>query len=182
MPIGVHAYVGFVLAASHDAFDVVTLVLAVLGVVLGVSSLVWQAVTFVLTGARVTVKLLNAAVQDGGALTWPVGGSGGPVPPPGSALALGVEVTNSGRTDVDVVSWGLDFGEGIVLVPGEWWPNAKLPHRLQHGSQRTWFTQARDVQSVPNARRKEVSVSGFVRLGDGRTVRTREHLAVAPHE
>lgn len=168
------------LAAAHDAFAVVTLVLAVVGLVLAVASLAWQGATFVLSGARVKATLQVAAVRPDGALTWPVAAARSITPPAGSVPAVAIEVTNSGRTDVDVAGWGLDFGDGVSFIAGEWFPNKPLPHRLTHGSTQTWYVPFHEAQQVPNGLGREASTVGFVRLGNGRTIRTKERLRVPP--
>ncbi len=167
------------LAATHDAFTVVTLVLALLGVVLAVVSLAWQAVTFFLSGARVKTKLLLGGLGPGGAILWEVGPEGAELSPDDLPV-VAVEVTNSGRTDIDVVGWGLDYGRGLTFVPSPWWPNKELPFRLKHGSQQTWFVKRADADHAANAVGKAQAVTGFVRLGTGRTERTKQRLDVAP--
>src|SRR6266550_3937979 len=92
-------------STGHDAFDVVTLVFAVLGVVLAVGSLSWQAMTFFLSGARVKADLMLGGLGPGGAIVWEVG-PGGPELDAEDVAVVAVQVTNSGRTDVDVVGWG----------------------------------------------------------------------------
>ena len=168
-----------VLATAHDAFAVVALVLAVLGIVLAVVSLVWQAVTFFLSGARVKAKLLLGGLGPGGAILWELGTEGAELSPEDLPV-VAVEVTNSGRTDVDVVGWGLDFGRGLTFIPSPWWPNKELPFRLKHGSQQTWFVKREDADLAANAVGHAQTVTGFVRLGTGRTERTRQQLEVAP--
>lgn len=47
--------------------DVVTLIVAILGLLLGVTSFVWQAATYVMSGGRVRVEFLVGATRPGGA-------------------------------------------------------------------------------------------------------------------
>ncbi len=49
--------------------EIVTLVVAILGVVLAVASLVWQAATFVLSGSRVGLTLRRGLIRRDGAGT-----------------------------------------------------------------------------------------------------------------
>ena len=48
--------------------DIVTLVVAIIGALTGIAALVWQAVEFSLTGARVRVTLKSAIVGPSGAI------------------------------------------------------------------------------------------------------------------
>jgi hypothetical protein len=167
------------LATAHDGFAVVTLVFAVLGVVLAVVSLVWQAVTFLLGGARVKTRLLLGGLGPGGAILWELGDESAELSPEDLPV-VAVEVTNSGRTDLDVVGWGLDYGRGLTFIPSPWSPNKELPFRLKHGSQQIWFVKREDADHAANAVGRAHAVSGFVRLGTGHTERTKEQLDVAP--
>jgi hypothetical protein len=166
-------------STGHDALDVVTLVFAVLGVVLAVGSLSWQAITFFLSGARVKADLMLGGLGPGGAIVWEVG-PGGPELHAEDVAVVAVQVTNSGRTDVDVVGWGLDYGQGLTFLPTSWVPNKELPFRLKHGSQQTWFVKRADADTAANAVGHALTVTGFVRLGSGRMERTKQHLDVAP--
>lgn len=160
-----------------------TLAVAIVGLVLAVASLVWQAATFVLSGSRVKAALLVGTYRPDGLLTWKVEEVNNITPRPDALPVVVVQVTNSGRTDVDVVGWSLDFGEGASLHPAPIGASRPVPFRLQHGSQETLFLElARVYESAYAMYERPPSVGGVVRLGNGKTTMTRERLSMPPED
>jgi len=51
------------LDSSPSTLDIVTLIVAIVGVVFACASLAWQAASFVLSGSRVRVKLRRGALK-----------------------------------------------------------------------------------------------------------------------
>jgi hypothetical protein len=117
--------------------DLTTTILATVGVVLAVASLVWQAWTFRLSGSRVSVRLRSGMrdLANTAAVTGPdhmstdqelrlrTQGFTHPV--------LAVEVKNSGRSPTSVQSVSIQFANGAVYteshfdpaLPSAWRPN-----------------------------------------------------------
>ena len=128
----------------HTGGDPVTTVLAVLGIVLALLSLAWQAVSFRLSGSRVTVELRTGMRNAISAVTTP-------------ALAtpfhldhlraqgftdrvLAVQVKNSGRSPTSVVSVDVRYVNGAIYTETAFEP--RLPFRLEAESEQTWFFEA----------------------------------------
>jgi hypothetical protein len=122
------------------ALDLLTLVIAIVGALTGVIALVWQAVTFVLTGGRARVELKMAWLGPGGAIvgepgSWTLGRS----PAPGyDSECLGVEVSNVGRLPISVTGWAVTVGPGQLGYVQSPWNNPSLTGwtwvKRQHGS------------------------------------------------
>jgi len=136
------------------AMLVATFVLAIVGTVAGVGSLVWSIVTFKRSGAVVKVK------------AW--GGYG----------LFVIEVANTGRAPVTVVYCGPAHRgkSGVVRYPGEIYGRSdELPFRLEQGDSGTWrFIQPRNWPK--ELRSMEWPPShwfGIVDLADGRTFRSK---------
>jgi hypothetical protein len=123
--------------------DLTTTILATVGVVLAVASLVWQAWTFRLSGSRVGVRLRSGMrdLANTAAVTGPdhmstdqelrlrAQGFTHPV--------LAVEVKNSGRSPTSVQSVSIQFANGAVYTESHFDP--ALPFRLEAESERTWY-------------------------------------------
>ncbi|SRR6266567_2577895 len=133
-----------------DAFAVATLIIAVLGLVLSVASLTWQAATFVLSGSRVRADLKHGAANAGGVVHGPPGSQ------PLASLAaqgfteevIGVQVRNEGRlaTTIDKVEASLANGLKVNLFGAL--PGPSLPHRLEPQSSAVWFMPAAPVRAA----------------------------------
>ena len=161
------------------ALDVLTLVVAILGALTGVAALVWQAVTFALSGGRVKVALKTAWLGPGGAIigepgTWKPG------QPPAAAYdteCFGVEVRNVGRLPVSVTGWGVKVGPAELGDVQNVW-NKPLPHRLEVGEAVTWFVEARQVMSAADTIRPP-ELRAAASLGTGKRVVSKNRLAFA---
>jgi hypothetical protein len=170
---------------SHG-FQVVTLVIAVLGLALSVAALTWQAVTFVLSGSRAKVELLHGA-HDGmsGVITGP---------PVANALqqavqqgyvheVIGAAVRNVGRMPVTVERMQAVLANGIKI---HWQEQLgpPMPFRLEAHSSERWYMPMLPVrqaiqtshQAWGQANAQDVHVE--VDLGTGKTVKSRERLNV----
>jgi len=133
---------------TNDFVTGATLVIAVLGLVLAVVSLTWQAATFVLSGSRVRAELKHGARNAGVAVTGP----------PGSqqlkSLAaqgfteevIGVEVRNVGRLAATVDRVQAAIAGGIKLEMLRELAGPSLPHRLEPQSAASWFVPAAPVR------------------------------------
>jgi hypothetical protein len=174
-----HALAPRHLRSSHR-LNVVTLALAIAGVVLALASLAWQASAFLLAGSRVRVRLRYGGLgPEGDSIVWNFGERPNDFPLPDTYTEVVViEVTNSGRTDVDVLAWGVEVPPGIT-VSGSSGDGLNPPlGRLQHGSQRNWFVEYEAFQSiVDNALALgPIRATGLVRLANGKTKRGKPTL------
>jgi hypothetical protein len=140
---------------------VASLVLGIIGTAAGLGALVWQVITWQLSGPVVTVDAAQG---------FPAYG-----PEVGDQVTI-VTATNSGRAPVTVNSWGLRFPDGQKLVIPQPFPGSDaLPHRLEPGSSGKWMVETIAVAETC----QEHSVSyeelrAFVTLGNGRTISARE--------
>jgi hypothetical protein len=166
-----------------DCVEVATLIIAVLGLVLSVASLTWQAATFVLSGSRVRADLKYGAANAAGALTGPPGST-----PLVSLIAqgftdevLGVEVRNLGRLAATVDRVQVAIAGGIKLQTLLDVKGPSLPHRLEPQSSASWF-----VPAAPARRAVAVSAQVLKRADPckvwmevdvvGKAVRTRQSV------
>ncbi|MFF7985447.1 hypothetical protein ACFZDK_41125 [Streptomyces sp. NPDC007901] len=165
--------------------DVANFVIALIGLIAAVASLVWQAVTFVLSGIRPQCKMMHGAINPGRQYaTYPIVGR--TLRLPGSVVAQGfteealfVTVHNAGRLPFSVKSWHLVLEGGVStgVLNNPFGP--ALPHRLDVGEEATWAIEMSQAQQVADAWRSQrggVSVPAWmeVQVGNGKTYRSKE--------
>lgn len=131
-----------------DSMAAATLIIAVLGLVLSVASLTWQAATFVLSGSRVRAELKHGARNASGVISGP------PRSQQLKALAeqgfpeevIGIKVHNVGRlaASIDSVEAALAGGVKISMLVDIVGPS--LPHRLDAQSSASWFLPAAPIR------------------------------------
>jgi hypothetical protein len=154
--------------------DSATTILAVLGVVLALLSLAWQAATFYLSGSRVSVEIRSGVRSATAAATIP-----GTAPVTHleqmrsqglEQAVLGVRVHNSGRSPTSVVSIDLLLPKGASYSQMGFDP--PLPFRLEAESEETWHIDADDVRAYAATLTKVLGdgeewhvVRGRVRVG-----------------
>jgi hypothetical protein len=171
---------------SHD-YQVVTLVIAVLGLALSVASLSWQAAAFVLSGSRVKVELRHGAQDGVGNLMHG---------PPGTHDArllasqgfvhelLGVQVRNVGRMPVDVEKVEAVLPKGIRFSHPQGHLGPSLPHRVQPHSSQTWFLDMQPIRKAVYANAQTFGLPATqpvyvaVGLGTGKTAETNQRILV----
>jgi hypothetical protein len=121
-----------------------TLVIAVLGLVLSVASLTWQAATFVLSGSRVRADLKHGAAGAGGVIHGPPGSQ--PLASLGAQgfmeEVLGVQVRNAGRLATTIDRIEICLANGVKLAQLSALMGPSLPHRLEPQSSALWFIPA----------------------------------------
>jgi hypothetical protein len=109
------------------------LILAIIGIVLSVASLGWQAWTWSRSGPHVVVTAAN---------TWPVyAGQLG-------AWHVSVTATNNGRAPITIDGWGFelpDKSDFIEMRPPAW--ATTLPYRLEPHSHASWMMEVDDLKS-----------------------------------
>lgn len=163
--------------------DIVTLILAIVGVVTGIIALVWQAVEFRLSGPRVVLEVTEALVLPNGAVFGPgvwtatsTGSDGAP--------DIAVTATNKGRAPVTVQGVRLDLPAGNFLITGSRHSSPSLPHRLEASESATWFADLRVVAAVATTAvslgATNTPVKASAELGDGRRVTSKKSLMLPP--
>lgn len=129
--------------------DVVTLVIAVLGLVLSVVSLGWQVAQHFLSGPRVRTELLWGGMAHDRVVTGPNRGSLDAFRHAGVTTAIfAVKGRNHGRLPIDVTGYSVEMdGAGGYSLPG-WRPNPSVPHRLDSGSEVAFYVPMEDVEKA----------------------------------
>jgi hypothetical protein len=171
-----------------SSLEIVTLVVAIVGVSLALASLAWQAATFVLSGSRVRLTLRR------GGLRRTVGGvarMSEPLQPTASDYdvmhsqgfteeVVLVEIRNKGRLAVSVedVSATTEDGWGFQRAADP--ENQSLPHRLEPGAKETWHIELSVFQHLVNTDGKQRQVWMRVELGTGKVLRTKQATLVVP--
>jgi hypothetical protein len=91
-----------------------------------------------------------------------------------------LEVRNVGRLAVSVERIGLDSNDGWGFEqPGD--PaNADLPHRLEPGAMQAWHLPLIGLQALVDSDGKPRQAHMTVELGTGKTIRTSDHIDIAP--
>lgn len=126
--------------AEPTPFQITTLIIAVVGVVLSLGSLTWQVVQFSLTGYRVRVQLKIGALGRGGVASGRFSGDLEVVMSQGfQTPVVIVEATNVGRSPVTIREYSIELGNGFAYsepgIPG----SATVPHRLEPGEHAAFF-------------------------------------------
>jgi hypothetical protein len=164
-----------------------TLALALIGVLLSLLALAWQAYSFAVSGSRIRVELRRCLGGDGAVATFPddapawhfeqAAGQGLTEP------LYAVKVNNSGRGGTSITGIELAFSDGgAVVLTG---PDPPLPFRLDGEHEQTWYVEAglagayasTSAQVWPE-KAKDMTVQGRVTLGSSKTVSSRNRLRV----
>jgi hypothetical protein len=134
-----------------------TTILAGFGVMLGILSLGWQAISFALSGSRINVSIRNGMSNGSGVMTVASDLTEAAV----SELqqqgftqpVIGVQVRNLGRSPTSVTWVGVLYDNGAMysLVNGSNAMNSDLPARLEGESGGTWYFAGRDIHAYGQA-------------------------------
>jgi hypothetical protein len=167
--------------------DTTTLVIAVVGLVLSVASLVWQAASFRLSGPRVKVHLREGFRGPLGVMVAPPSvytdvGRAALVRQGYTEHVLVIEAVNKGRLAATVNNWSLRFGNRAVYEnptdPG----NPALPHRLESYTSATWTAPVENLEALQDAFDDQgdeaATVRADLKMADRRTVTSREAIVV----
>jgi hypothetical protein len=162
--------------------DLLTLVVAIVGVCLAVLSLGWQAAVFFLSGSRVRLEPRRAMIRRSGPMGTMI--STAPLARTDEQMdflrrqgfteeALAVVVRNRGRlaVSVDGVSLKSSDGWGYEMINDP--ENKPLPYRLEAGSKQSWHIPLEMAQDMADKNGKSFRVWMVVDLGDGRSLRTK---------
>jgi hypothetical protein len=165
--------------------DVINAGVAAAAFVLAVVSLVWQAITWKLSGSRAKAKVLKGTLQGNGTAyaTLPPSRSwetisGAEYTSQGfTRPALFLRVVSTGRHPVQVQSWNVRFPGKVRLGMLNSPLGPALPHRLDVNDSGQWAIELADLTDMVNMickskRKKYVRVRLEVELGHGKTIRT----------
>lgn len=170
--------------------DIAALLVACLSLVVASLALGWQIASWHMDGPRVRLKLKQAVGGNGGIASAIVERNGklrdmstmrqqgwdGPD-------LIGVEVTNVGRSRVQVVRTAVELRRGGMTASfprgNQWSP--PLPHWVEPGTTETWFADIDDARALVSTTRDVVDnraggVHMSIELGDGRQLRTKRYL------
>lgn len=144
--------------------DLITLAVAVLGVVTGAASLVWQWYSFRRSGPDVAVRI-----------SWGIAPAS--LVDDDMVLVLIVEANNSGRQPIQITSWGIalpgKMGSIQTLYPS--FGSSPVPTVLEAGHSASWMIQTarldRQLHEVSSSR--SLKLRGWVSLGTGKKVASR---------
>jgi hypothetical protein len=165
-----------------------TLIVAIIALVVSVSSLTWQIVLYLLGGARVRAVLRVGALGPGGAVHGPVdervdfsqlAQQGYPEP------VFAVQARNAGRLAVSVTKWDVAFDNGASFFQPGWHPNndRPLPYRLEPGDEAVWFCPMAPVVAAAKAFASSSHPVRLVRarvgLGTGKTVTSKSAMRLS---
>lgn len=129
--------------------DVVTLVIAVLGLVLSVASLCWQVAQHRLSGPRVRAELLWGGMAHDRVVTGPLRGSLEAFSHAGVTTAIiAVKGRNHGRLPIDVTDFTVEIEGGGGYSLAGWRPNPPLPHRLEAGSEVAFYVPMGQIETA----------------------------------
>jgi hypothetical protein len=152
------------IAAVFGSLEIITLVIAVVGLVLSIVALAWQIMSWRLTGSVVRVVVSHGLGVGG---SWP--------------QLVAIEAMNVGRTPVSVHGWGFRLPDGRTLWPAVGhrgsWAGPAVPLTLDPGHSASWQVDAKSIratlmdEALPNA-----ELRGFVNLGTGEQRRSRKTI------
>jgi hypothetical protein len=163
-----------------NSFEVGTLVVAVLGLLLSIVSLIWQAATYVLSGSRVRAELKygsrNADVVVSGPAGWRRFAAQGL-----DEEVIGIEVRNVGRmaASIDSIHAALPRGTKTTMLQSIIGP--PLPHRLEPQSVASWFLPLEPVRAIVGTaaevfKRRNPSQVWMEVMVAGKVVRSRQSM------
>jgi hypothetical protein len=144
-----------------STLDLVTLLVAVLGVVTGAASLAWQWYSFRRSGPDVTVRI-----------SW--GLAPASLVEDEMVLVLIVEANNAGRQRIQITSWGIrlpgKLGSIQTLYPS--FGSSPIPTVLEPGHSASWVMQTArlDRRLHELSASRSLKLRGWVSLGSGKKV------------
>ncbi|SHJ58156.1 hypothetical protein SAMN05421803_107168 [Nocardiopsis flavescens] len=174
------------------ALDITTLVVAICAAVVAATALGWQIASWLLSGGRAKVELLNGALHQFGP-QWIVMPPNKPLDPSGAAngftrRAIFVEVRNVGRLPITVTSWQLKLPGGVKIGELNSPNGPRLPHRLDVGDSEKWAIEVdSELVAALRATRKmakvdDVEVRAVVSLGSGKEIKTPQRITFTAKE
>jgi len=178
---------GLVVDSVPTTLDLVTLVIAVLGLLVSGIALTWQVLQHVLSGDRVYVELLWGGFRNGAVAVGPIRGASldSMVSQGFTEFIFAVRGRNKGRQAVDVTGYQVSIDGGFSYSLPGWHPNPATPHRLEPGSSVTFYVPMPDVIAAIDATHEVIggtssNLRGTLDLGTGKTVHSGWRELVPP--
>jgi hypothetical protein len=173
-------------APDVDPLAIPTFVLAVLGFVGAVVALVWQFITFRLSGGRAKVDIEIASSDPSVPLSvfdMPSKHDGRIEEDGRSMLNLvRIRVRSVGRMSTNIVDCRLRYSTGALYRMTDLWEGPKLPLRMEHHASEHWtipVSAANKVLSILfGTPGKELTVRAEIELGNGKVVKSKQRLAI----
>lgn len=140
---------------TPTGFDYITLGVAVLGVVLGGLSLLWQIIQFKLTGSHVRVATTRALAIESRA----------------SIKVVGIRASNQGRTPVAVTGIGFlpqGSDQKLALLWNRIYGGPQLPHTLEPGQEANWAVTEDEIKRTLAENYWGPEIKAYVELGTGK--------------
>jgi len=167
-------------------FQLLTFVVAAIGLVLAVASLAWNVAQFLLTGGRAKVELIRGVLTQNGVITLPLNKrmerelARLAVEHGFTEQVIGVIVTNTGRAPVRVQRWGITCpGTATYWVGGES-IGTDFPATIEGGAQQTWVAPMKPAAALAYAAAgistDNPPVHGTVELGTGKSLLTKDSM------
>lgn len=120
-------------SAQPSSLDIITLVIAVLGLALAIAGFVWQLVTWRYEGAKIRVALSTVFPVHGDQLGDP---------------HHCVTATNVGRSPVSLTNWGFELPDGGSTYMRRPLPiSTPLPHTLDGGQQASFHCAYKELRA-----------------------------------
>lgn len=162
------------------ALDLVTLGIAVSGLVIAVVGLTWQVLQHRLTGSVVRAELLVGAFSRSAVVAGPPKSSGRHLQScreQGFTDAVAVvRGRNIGRTAVDITHWDVGATDGFSFSLPGYERNPTLPYRLEPGSAVDFYCPLPELMMVLDVKteigRTDRRLRAVLSLGTGKPVRS----------
>jgi hypothetical protein len=170
--------------------DAASLLLACLGIALGLAALGWQYATLRQSAGHAEVELRIGVTLRGAMLL----GDPSHISPEelqrmvresGGVPIMAARVRSVGRMPMVVISWGFKTENGVELTPRGGWIGPPLKHRIEALDEATWAAPFAEVAPLAAAAAAtpsgggQVRVTAFATLADGRTVSSIDSIPFA---
>lgn len=160
---------------STSTLQTITLIISIISLVLSVTAVTWQFVTWKFSGSVVRVELLAGAAGRGGIVSGKI-----ETFKPSQLLEQGfqeflfvIRARNIGRLAVDVTSWSVSMPSGFSYTLPGFHLNSEVPYRLNAGTVVDFYVPMRDIYAAVQAARE----SGILRKTHGDRIAGRVSLA-----
>lgn len=170
------------LAMHKSSLDLANFVVAVLAVALAIISLLWQAITWRLSGGMAKVNLFLGAIDSTGSayITVPAKYSIGEMERlkrQGFSRKVAIlTVWNTGRLPITVHGWQIEFQKRYKILQTSFVMGPDLPFRIDIGESGTWAVDLQKIAAISSALEssagsKSVKIRTAIKLGDSRLIR-----------
>jgi hypothetical protein len=170
---------------------VLTLAVAIIGLVLAIVSLLWQLFSFRLQGPRLRITLKKGYFGVGNLVSSPIGVDAD-VQMAAQGLTeklIGVEVQNVGRMPISIDGATAKLENGMMFTETNLSLNPAIGTRIEPHSTETWWVRWDNVIRMATASaainskwQRAQQVRMQVKPAAGKLRETKEHLLVSPHQ